>query len=125
MTSAKHYFRLVDYLGHMLEAIEHCQDYVVDMDGVAFLSDRKTQDAVIRTFEVIGEAANNIRKYHPDFVTAYPEVPFNRAVGMRNVLSHGYFSVDLEAVWLAIHADLPPLYQALRALIDSLDPDPS
>jgi uncharacterized protein with HEPN domain len=124
MTSAKH-FRLVDYLGHMLEAIERCQDSVVDMDGVAFLSDRKTQDAVIRTFEVIGEAANNIRKYHPDFVTAYPEVPFNRAVGMRNVLSHGYFSVDLEAVWSAIHADLPRLYQALRALIDSLDPDPS
>jgi len=117
MNPARH-FRLPDYLGHILEAIERCLEYVDDMDAVAFLSDRKTQDAVVRTFEVIGEASNNIRKHYPDCVEAHPEIPFNRAVGMRNVLSHGYFSVDLEAVWSAIHTDLPPLYAAVKALLN-------
>jgi uncharacterized protein with HEPN domain len=112
--------RLGDYIGHIVEAIERCHDYVEDMDEIAFLSDRKTQDAVIRTFEVIGEASNNIRKAHPEFVTAHPEIPFAQASGMRNRLSHGYFQVDLAAVWAPIHADLPPLHEALLVLRDSL-----
>jgi uncharacterized protein with HEPN domain len=112
--------RLVDYLGHMIEAIERCHEYVEHMDEAAFLSDRKTQDAVIRTLEVLGEASNNIRKSSPEFVAAHPEIPFGQAVGMRNVLSHGYFLVDLEAVWAVIHADLPSLHESLRSLRNSL-----
>lgn len=113
-------FRLADYLGHILDAIERSHDYVEDLDEVGFLADRKTQDAVIRTFEVIGEASNNIRKHYPEIVAAHPDIPFARAVGMRNLLSHGYFLVDLEAVWKTIHSDLPPFYDAVRALADSL-----
>lgn len=112
--------RLVDYLGHILDVIERCREYVEDMDEAAFLSDCKTQDAVIRTLEVIGEASNNIRKSFPEFVSDHPEIPFGKAVGMRNVLSHGYFLVDLEAVWAVIHADLPSLHVSLRKLLDSL-----
>ena len=112
--------RLLDYLGHMLEAVERCREYVGGMDEAAFLADRKTQDAVIRTLEVLGEASNNIRKHHPDFIAGHPEIPFGQAIGMRNVLSHGYFLVDLQAVWAAIQADLPPLRQSLRAALDSL-----
>ncbi len=112
--------RLTDYLGHMLEAIERCHEYIADMDEAAFLSDRKTQDAVIRTFEVMGEASNNIRKHFPEFVATHPGIPFGQAVGMRNVLSHGYFLVDLTAVWKTIHADLPPLRDAVKTLLDSL-----
>ena len=85
-----------------------------------FLADRKTQDAVIRTLEVIGEASNNIRKSFPEFVADHPDVPFGQAVGMRNILSHGYFQVDLEVVWAAIHADLLPLHALLRTLHDAL-----
>ena len=55
--------RLIAYLGHILEAIERCQEYVEDMDQAAFLADRKTQDAVIRTFEVIGEASCSVPAY--------------------------------------------------------------
>lgn len=112
--------RLVDYLGHMLDAIERCHAYVEDMNEVAFLSDRKTQDAVIRALEVLDEASNNIRKSFPEFVADHPEIPFGQVVGMRNVLSHGYFLVDLQAVWAVIHADLPPLRELLRALMESL-----
>ena len=117
MNEAK--LRLVDYLGHMLEATERCHAYVEDMDEAAFLADGKTQDAVIRTLEVLGEASNNIRKSFPEFVADHPEIPFGRVVGMRNVLSHGYFQVDLEVVWRVVHADLPPLHDAVKVLLDS------
>ena len=111
--------RLADYLGHILDAIERCHEYVADMDEFAFLTDRKTQDAVVRVIEVIGEASNNVRKQYPEVVDAHPEIPFAKAVGMCNVLSHGYFQVDLEAVWKVINADLQPLHEAVRGLLES------
>ena len=72
---------------------------------------------MIRNFEVIGEAANNIKKYHPDFVTQHPEVPFNFAYEMRNALVHGYFRIDFEVVWKTIHTDLPELRRQVALLI--------
>ena len=69
--------RLDEYLGHIVQAIDRVHRYVDDMVELTFLQDEKTQDAVIRNFEVIGEASNNIKKYHPDFVNQHPEVPLN------------------------------------------------
>ncbi len=120
MTTPAIHPRLVEYLGHMLDAIERCHDYVNNMDEVTFLRDRKTQDAVIRTFEVIGEASNNICKRYPDFTSAHPEVPFGVAIGMRNALAHGYFSVDLEILWKTIHNDLPELRQLVGRVLEHL-----
>ncbi len=91
------------------------------MDEVAFLQDRKTQDAVIRTLEVIGEASNNVRKHYPEFVQQHPEVPFGSAYGMRNALSDGYFDVDSELIWKTIHEDLPELYDRLNQLLSSME----
>ncbi len=65
--------RVPDYLGHILEAIERIHQYIEDADEVAFLADRKTQDAVIRNFEIIGEAAHNIERYHPQFAADHSE----------------------------------------------------
>ena len=112
--------RLVDYLGHVLDAIDRCQRYVAGMDEAAFLGDVKTQDAVIRTFEIIGEASNNIQKRYPEFVRQHPEVPFTLAIGMRNVLAHAYFQVDLRAVWRTIQGDLPGLQRTIHALVGAL-----
>lgn len=112
--------RLQEYLRHILEAIERCHRHVEDYDDVTFLNDEKTQDAVIRTFEVIGEASNNIKKHYPDFARAHPVLPLGFAYEMRNALAHGYFKVDLEVVWKTIHSDLPPLHDAVRTLLDSL-----
>ena len=67
--------RVDDYLGHIIEAIDNISEYTEDMDLVAFLLDKKTQDAVIRNFEVIGEACNNVTKHHGPFAAAHPEVP--------------------------------------------------
>ena len=109
--------RLPEYLGHIVQAIDRAHRYVADMTETVFLQDEKTQDAVIRNFEVIGEASNNIKKYHPGFAIQHPEVPLNFAYEMRNALAHGYFKIDFEVVWTTIHADLPGLRSQVAALI--------
>lgn len=109
--------RLPEYLGHLVQAIDRVHRYVAGMTETSFLQDEKTQDAVIRNFEVIGEASNNIKKYHPDFARQHPEVPLNFAYEMRNALAHGYFKIDFELVWKTIHADLPGLRTQIAALI--------
>jgi len=112
--------RVPDYLGHILEAIERIHLYIEDMSEVAFLEDRKTQDAVIRNFEIIGEAAHNIERYHAQFASDHSDVPWAVVYTMRNRVSHGYFHVDLEIVWKTIHADLPELHAQIRKLLDQV-----
>jgi uncharacterized protein with HEPN domain len=106
--------RLVDYLAHILEAIERIGHYTEDMDEVAFLNNKLVQDAVIRNFEIIGEASNNIEKYFPEFAAAHDELPLSSAYQMRNAIAHGYFKVDMEIVWKTIHADLPGLQTQIQ-----------
>ena len=108
--------RLDDYLGHILEAIERIEEYVSDIDELNFLNTRLIQDAVIRNFEIIGEASNNIQKHFPQFVTNHPELPLSAAYQMRNAVSHGYFKVDFEMVWKTICNDLPNLYKQVEKL---------
>ncbi|UUZ67306.1 DUF86 domain-containing protein [Polaromonas sp. P1(28)-13] len=108
--------RVQDFLGHILQAITRIEAFSADLDETSFLADLKTQDAVIRNMEVIGEACSNIRKLAPEFVQAHPEVPWGSAIGNRNALSHGYFSVDLSLIWATIQNDLP----ALRASVERL-----
>ena len=108
--------RLGDYLAHMLEAIERIEEYVSDVDEMAFLGNRLVQDAVIRNFEVIGEASNNIEKRFPEFVAAHPELPLASAYQMRNAVAHGYFQVDFEILWKTIHRDLPGLHTKVEEI---------
>jgi uncharacterized protein with HEPN domain len=107
--------RLADYLAHMLEAIRRIEEYVSDMDEMTFLGSSLVQDAVIRNFEILGEASNNIEKRFPEFAAAHPELPLSSAYQMRNAVSHGYFKVDFEIIWKTIHNDLPSLYALIRA----------
>ena len=110
--------RLPDYITHMRDAIRRIERYVADLDEPAFLADEKTQDAVIRNLEIIGEAASNIRSRYPEFVANHPDLPFGAAYGMRNALAHGYFKVDLGIVWRTIRNELPPLNAQLERLIE-------
>lgn len=113
-------FRVPDYLGHVLQAISNIRDDTAGLTEAAYLADRKTQDAVVRNFEVIGEACNNVVRHHPAFAQSHPEIPWNNAYEMRNALAHGYFKVDHAVVWRTIQADLPQLRQAVQALLDAL-----
>jgi len=113
--------RLVDYLTHILEAIERIDRYTEDVDEVAFLQNELVQDAVIRNLEVLGEASNNIQKHYPDFAAMRLELPLAFAYQMRNALSHGYFKVDYEIVWKTIQLNLPGLHRQVKHVIASFD----
>lgn len=106
--------RLADYLGHILEVISQIQNYCEDIDEVSFLENRLIQDAVIRNFEIIGEASKNIERVAPEFVTAHPELPLAFAYDMRNLLAHGYYKVDVNVVWKTIERDVPYLEEQVR-----------
>lgn len=108
--------RTLDYLGHIAGAIDNILSYTAGMDATSFKADRKTQDAVIRNLEIIGEACNNVVKHDLAFAQQHPQVPWGFAYEMRNALAHGYFTVDLDIVWATVNADLP----MLRAQLDAL-----
>ena len=106
--------RLADYLDHICSAIERIDRYTEDMDELAFLNNQMAQDAVVRNFEIIGEASHNIENHFPDFVATHPELPLASAYQMRNAIAHGYFKVDFEIVWKTIHSELPGFYALIR-----------
>lgn len=90
------------------------------MSEVSFLTSQITQDAVIRNFEIIGEASRKIERVAtPEFLTLNSDLPLSFAYDMRNLLTHGYYKVDLEVVWKTIEADLPNLKTLVeKALVD-------
>ena len=112
--------RLGDYLGHILEAISQIQNYCEDLDEVTFLKNRMIQDAVIRNFEIIGEASKNVERVAPEFVAAHPDLPLAFAYDMRNLLAHGYYKVDVAVVWKTIERDLPYLQQQVTMAMRNL-----
>lgn len=112
--------RVRDYLLHILEAVQRIEHYTAALDQAGFRQSTLVQDAVIRNIEIVGEACNNIRKREPAFAQQHAEVPWTFAIGMRNVLSHGYFRVDLEAVWQTLRHDLPQLKHQIEALAREL-----
>lgn len=110
--------RLPDYLRHLQQAIDRIERYTAGMDESAFRTDTLVQDAVIRNFEVIGEACRNILRDAPDFAARHPELPLSGAYEMRNALAHGYFKIDFGVVWATITNDLPSLRSTLQAVTD-------
>jgi uncharacterized protein with HEPN domain len=114
--------RLPDYFGHIAQAIDKIQRYVADMDRAKFLTDEKTQDAVYRNFEIIGEASRNISEAHPEFIKQHPEMALSDAYKQRNKIAHGYFEVDSDAIWNTTVEDLPVLKQQILDVMKELEP---
>lgn len=104
------------YLEHILDAINQIKAYTAD-GKAAFLYDRKTQDAVIRNLEIIGEAVKNLSQ---KLKRSLPGVPWKAIAGTRDRLTHGYFSVDLNRVWVTVEKDLPELAEQLQEIAASL-----
>ncbi|MBC8314569.1 MAG: DUF86 domain-containing protein [Bacteroidales bacterium] len=101
------------YIDHILVSAHRIQSFVSEMDYDQFASDVKTQDAVIRNFEIIGEATKRIS---PDFRNKYSEIPWSDMAGMRDRLIHDYLEVDLEIVWKTATEDLPPLVTLIERI---------
>ena len=85
-----------------------------------FLKNRMIQSAVIRNFEIIGEASKNVERVAPEFVVAHPDLPLAFAYDMRNLLAHGYYKVDVAVVWKTTERDLPYLQQQVTLAIRNL-----
>ncbi len=113
--------RVEDYLQHIADAIERAIRYASNLQSLQALEqDELSQDAIVRTLTVIGEAAVRIQKQAPEFVTAHPELPWGPMRGIRNKVVHDYFDVAWDVVWESVKQDLPPLLQQVQSLLKSL-----
>lgn len=84
------------YLEDILQSMKRVEEYVSGLDFKNFKQDYKTVDAVIRNFEVIGEASKNLTA---DIKSKYPNVPWDQMYRLRNRISHEYFGVDYDIIW--------------------------
>ena len=107
MPSRNWQFRIDD----ILEAIDKIERYINRVDYSSWLNDEKTIDAVIRNLEIIGEASSHLP---PEVREQYVDVPWIMMKGIRNILAHEYFGVDLKIIWKTIKEDLPILKNRLQ-----------
>ena len=101
-------------LEDMLDSALKIRRYTGDLTFDSFIEDEKTIDAVVRNFEIIGEAANRI---DPDYRTKNPEIEWKRIRGFRNRIVHDYFGIDYEIVWTIVENYLAELIEWLEVLL--------
>ena len=106
--------RDIFYLKHILDSARVINNFINESSQEDFLQNRMMQDAVIRNLEIIGEATKHLTK---ECKEKYPEVEWKRLTGMRDVLSHDYFGIDVDVVWSAVERDLPELKRKITALL--------
>lgn len=107
-------------LQHILDAIASVEEYIQDLDENKFYQDLKTQDAVIRKFEIIGEAVKNVSQ---ELKLKAPGIPWKKAADLRNSLIHEYFEVDLPSLWIAIQKDIPQIKVQVETLMSGIIKD--
>ena len=106
------------YLTDISQAMVAVQTFVEEMDFEAFVADDKTASAVIRKFEIIGEAVKNVPE---EIRQKYPQVPWRQMAGMRDMLIHVYFDVDYPLVWETVRNRIPPLQPIIAQIIKDLE----
>ena len=101
-------------LGHSLDAIDRISRYTRGMTFNEFSQDPLTFDAVVRNLEIIGEAARNIPE---DVRSQFDQIPWREMLSMRNVLAHGYMSLDVPTIWQTVTEDLPTIRPMLEVML--------
>lgn len=104
----------------MIDSIDQIIEYTDQLTQEEFLENRLIQDAVVRNFEIIGEAAKNISDHNRE---KYKQVPWKKMAGMRDKLIHNYMGVDLNAVWNTVEQVIPPIRTKLTEVILSIEDD--
>lgn len=111
--------RLLDYLGHMQQAAQDACSFLEGLAKEDFLADRRTQQAVVMSLVIVGEAATKLMDGYPGFVQAHPEVPWRGMRGMRNRIAHGYFEINFDVVWDTVQTALPALLSQWPGVLDA------
>lgn len=99
-------------------AIAKIERYTANMTVADFQADERTVDAVLRNFEIIGEAARNLP---PHVTNANPNIPWAKMRALRNIVAHAYFGVNLSIIWETIVRRLPELKAALQSFTPPAD----
>lgn len=112
--------RLPDYLDHIQQAAVDACGFVEGMSKAEFLQDKRTQQAVILSLIVIGEAVTKVMDRYPEFSDSHSQVPWRSMRGMRNRIAHGYFDINMDVVWETVQAALPELLNQLATVRKSV-----
>ena len=101
------------FIKDILECIKNIEEFSKGLTRESFLKDKLRQSAIIRQIEIMGEAAKNIPTA---FREEYPKIPWQKIAGMRDIITHGYFRVDLDVVWNIIKNDLSNLERQINKI---------
>ncbi|MCX7993046.1 MAG: DUF86 domain-containing protein [Fimbriimonadales bacterium] len=105
------------YIQDILENMDDAESFIAGMDYTQFLGDKRTLNAVLRSIEVIGEAAKRV----PDEIRArYPDIPWREMAGMRDKIIHDYLGVDTEIVWYVASQRISELRPLLKQVLEDL-----
>jgi len=110
------------FIEHILECIEIIEKYTEGKAKEDFLNSIQLQDAVIRRIEIIGEAVKNIQE---EIKKSYQDIPWKKIAGMRDILIHEYFGVDLELTWEVVKKDIPDLKRKISKIKKNLQEEES
>ncbi len=103
------------YLQDIIDCLNKIDSYVQSFSYEKFVNNQMVLDAVIRNFEIIGEAAKNI----PNEVREkHPEIPWQKMISFRNTVLHEYFGIDIELLWQTIEEDVPGLAEKIQKILD-------
>jgi uncharacterized protein with HEPN domain len=115
-----HEDRAIDYVEHIIGAIDQIGTYTVGLDAAQFIANRLVQDGVIRQLLVVGEASSRLMRQCPVFTAMHPEVAWKSAYDTRNLLVHGYTDIELDVVWGIVVDELPTMREQMQRLLDGL-----
>ena len=101
----------------MRQAIADAQSFTEGMAQPDFEQDKRTQQAVVMSLIVLGEAATKVMDKYPEFAAQHAVIPWHNMRGMRNRIAHGYFDIDLVVVWDTLQTAHPTLKVQLCALV--------
>jgi uncharacterized protein with HEPN domain len=109
---------VVLYVKDILENIELAEEFAKEVNYEEFVDDKKTNHAVIRCIEIMGEAAKNVPQ---SIREKYPQIPWKDIAGMRDKIIHFYFGVNLKRVWLVLKDDIPKLKPLVQKVLKDME----